>query len=185
MKRKHVQFSDAPRSYLIILILVWLLASGCSRQASKAPQVFPMGERVEVGPLVYIVQETEWRDQLGEGMQARTPEHRFLLVRLTVTNSGTREADVPPLSLLASDGRSYNELSRGDGIPEWLGYLRTLQPAATEHGRVAFDAPAGAYRLRVAALGDNDEESYALIDLPYQVTPSIQLPLTTPGAPSP
>ncbi len=144
-----------------------------------------MGDRVEVGPLVYIVQDAEWRDFLGEGPQTRTPVHRFLLVRLTVTNSGIREADVPPLSLVTSDGRSYAELNQGDGVPDWLGYLRTLRPAATEHGRVVFDAPAGAYRLRVAATGENDEETFALIDLPYQVKPALQLPLTHPGVPSP
>ncbi|MCS7315471.1 MAG: DUF4352 domain-containing protein [Bryobacterales bacterium] len=143
-----------------------------------------MGERVEVGPLVYIVQDAEWRDRLGEGAQARMPQHRFLQVRLTVTNSGIRDTHVPPLTLLASDGRSYGELDRGDGVPDWLGYLRTLRPAATEHGRVLFDAPAGAYRLRLPAPGENDEESFALVELPFQLTPTVQLPLTTPGLPS-
>lgn len=173
------------QSCSILPLLVLLLTCGCSRQASRTPRVFTMGDRVEVGPLVYIVQDAEWRDQLGEGARARTPEHRFLLVKLTVTNSGIRPADVPAFSLAASDGRTYEELSQGDGIPDWLGYLRRLPPATTEHGRVAFDAPAGAYRLRVAALGENDEEMFAWIELPYQVTPGVQLPLTSPGVPSP
>lgn len=185
MSQRNIRPADARRFPPAILLLAALLVCGCARQSSRTSRVFALGERVEVGPLVYIVQDTEWREQLGEAATARTPQHRFLLVRLSVTNSGIREADIPPLTLVASDGRTYNELSRGDGVPEWLGYLRTLRPAATEHGRVVFDAPTGAYRLRVAALGEDDEEAHALVDLPYQATPGLQIPLTTPGVPSP
>jgi len=129
-----------------------------------------MGERVSVGPLVYTVQDAEWHDQLGEGLGARTPRHRFLVIRLSVTNSGIREADVPPMSLISPAGQVYEELSQGDGVPEWLGYLRAVKAAATEHGRVLFDAPSGSYRLRVGAAGD-DEETFALIEIPYQAPP--------------
>ncbi|MGB9605844.1 MAG: DUF4352 domain-containing protein [Bryobacteraceae bacterium] len=171
---------------LLVALLCWgLLPAGCShRSAAPTARVFNLGERVEVGPLVYVAEDLAWHDRLGEGPNARLPQHRFLLVRLTITNSGIREADIPPFVLVASDGRLYPELDRGDGVPEWLGYLRTVQPAATEHGRVAFDVPGGAYRLRVAAVMDDDTEREAFIELPFHTAPSPQLPLAAPGVSS-
>ena len=170
---------------LFVLFGLIALTAGCSRRSgARAPQVFQMGERVEVGPLIYVVQDLEWRDQLSEGVQAQMPRHRFLLVRLSVTNSGIREMDIPPLAVIGSDGREYPELEKVEGVPEWLGYLRTIQPAATEHGRVAFDVPKGAYRLRVVAVLDDEQEREAFVELPYQGMPSPQLPLTGPGTPS-
>lgn len=185
MNQRRTRWAGAGRAGRALVLLALLLICGCAGQTPRTPRIFAMGERVEVGPLVYIVQDTEWQDRLGEGALARVPEHRFLLVRLSVTNSGIQETDIPPLALVASDGRTYGELSRGESVPGWLGYLRTLRPAATEHGRVVFDAPTGAYRLRVAALGKDDEETHALIDLPYQGTPGLQIPLVSPGFPSP
>jgi hypothetical protein len=185
MKCKDLFLARTWNPWLLVLCGIVALTAGCSRRSgARAPQVFLMGERVEVGPLIYVVQDLEWRDQLGEGIQAQMPRHRFLLVRLSVTNSGIRETDIPPLAVIGSDGRQYPELEKVEGVPEWLGYLRTIQPAATEHGRVAFDVPKGAYRLRVAAVLDDDQEREALVELPYQGMPSPQLPLTGPGTPS-
>ena len=181
-----MRWPAARAQYLAVCAVASLciaVASGCKRGGKPAAAlgVFQMGERVQVGPLIYTVLDTEWRDQLGEGVEARSPQHRFLLIRLSVTNSGIREADIPPMSLVAAGDRFYPEVSQGAGVPEWLGYLRSVKPAATEHGRVVFDVPTGSYRLRVAAVADEDEQPFALIEIPYQVPATPQVPVTPPA----
>jgi hypothetical protein len=132
-----------------------------------------MGERVEVGSLIYTVMDTEWHTQLGEGPDARLPQHRFMTVRLSVTNSGVSDSAVPAMSLVDAQGQAYPELTDGHGVAEWLGLLRTVKPAQTERGRVLFDVPTGAYRLRVANDADPEEQKAAHIDLPLQLTPAL------------
>jgi len=149
-----------------------------------------MGERVQVGPLIYNVLHAEWRTQLGEGPEARAPKNRFLLVQLTITNSGGAETSIPPITLEDERGGAYPEEPDGTGMTNWLGVLRKLTPAQTDQGRIVFDAPAGAYRLRVT--DDNPElgrEKAALIDIPLQLEPEPEpqiirdLPAATPPAP--
>ena len=67
----------------------------------SAPQVnvFRVGDRVQVGPLFFNVLDSKWRAQIGEGAVARVPEHRFLIVRLAVTNSGAQEITLPNLTV--------------------------------------------------------------------------------------
>jgi len=166
-----------------LLVVIASAPVGCSRKAGSggALGTFPMGERVRVGPLLYTVQDAEWHDQLGEGVQSRMPQHRFLTIRLSVTNSGIRPAEIPPMSLISADGQTYPELTGGAAVPEWLGYLRSVAPAATEHGRVLFDVPSGSYRLRVTAVTDADEEPFALVEIPFQVAPAPPLVPQTPA----
>ena len=148
-------FVSVTHACLAAALAASLLLSGCSagRSGADAP-IYRMGEPVTVGPLIYTILDTEWHNQLGEGPTARLPQYRFLLVRLSVTNSGASNAVIPAMSVVDSSGQSRLELADGQGAEEWLGYLRTLRPAETDRGRVVFDAPPNAYRLRVA----NDAE---------------------------
>jgi hypothetical protein len=132
-----------------------------------------MGEPVTVGPLIYTVMDTEWRSQLGEGPTARLPENRFLLVRLSVTNSGASNAMVPAMAAVDPGGQSHLELTDGQGVDEWLGYLRTLRPAETDRGRVVFDVPPNSYRLRVTNDAEPGAEKVALIEMPLQLGPVV------------
>jgi hypothetical protein len=96
-----------------------------------------------------------------------------MTVRLSVTNSGVSDSAVPAMSLVDAQGQAYPELTDGHGVAEWLGLLRTVKPAQTERGRVLFDVPTGAYRLRVANDADPEEQKAAHIDLPLQLTPAL------------
>ncbi len=153
--------------------VVLLLTAGCSSQSTSADsRVFGVGERAQAGPLIYRVLDTEWREQIGDGAAARVPRDRFLLVRLSVTNSGASDSGIPTLKLVDSRGNEHQELSEGQGVAEWFGYLRTVKPAQTEYGRVLFDAPAGTYRLIVASDADPEQQKTATIVIPLQIGPS-------------
>ena len=90
-----------------------------------------MGERVTVGPLTYNVIETVWRSQLGDAFKLRLPEQRFYLVTVSVTNGGGAEVSVPLLTLEAQNGKSYLESTDGEGVENWFGLLRNLEPEQT------------------------------------------------------
>jgi hypothetical protein len=135
-----------------------------------------MGERAPAGHIVYVVFETQWLTHLGEGADARVPENRFLLVRLTATNGAGEDVSVPDLTLQADNGTTYRELSNGDGVPQWIGYLRSVKPAEDVKGNALFDAPPAHYKLRVS---DENRDSSALIDIPLSFgseTPDVPLP---------
>jgi len=122
-----------------------------------------MGERVHAGKLIYNVFETQWLTQLGQGPAARVPQNRFFLVRVSVVNSGGAEVLVPTMQLVDEGGQTHPELSNGEEVPQWIGFLRHAQPAENLQGNVIFDVPPRRYKLRVM---DEKEEREALIDIP-------------------
>ncbi len=149
---------------------------GCISRSDEGIHTYPMGERLELGRLVYTVFETQWLSQLGEGPSARVPQHRFFLVRLSVTNSSGRQVIAPGIRLEDDAGNQYPELNDGDRVPMWTGFLRPLKPRQTLQGNVVFDAPPQHYRLRVT---DETEERAAFVDIPLTFgadTPPLPLP---------
>jgi hypothetical protein len=146
------------------LALAALVFGGCSSTPSKPPMsTYLLGEKVQLGRLSYTAFETQWLTHLGEGPAPRVPENRFFLVRMAVTNSGSQDVSVPPLVIQNDKGKTYDELSNGEGVPQWIGYLRTVKPANTLQGNVVFDAPAGHYKLKLA---DESNSVFGLVDIP-------------------
>ena len=106
--------------------LACLLTSGCS--TSREPiRLYAMGERAEAGFLVYNVLEAVWRDSLGEGADLRVPQHRFLLLRLSITNGGPQEASIPLTTLVSPEGKEFAESTNGEGVENWLGIVRHIK----------------------------------------------------------
>lgn len=138
-----------------------------------------MGDRVELGHLVYTVFETRWASQLGDGPTARVPQpqHRFFLIRMNVGNTASARAIVPDMSIEDDQGNSYPEVRDGDGVPEWLGFLRPVTTLDAAAGNVLFDVPPAHYRLRVT---DEDSQRAALVDIPLTFR-SDAPELPTPG----
>jgi len=128
-----------------------------------------MGDPVKTGPLVYTVLDTEWFDQIGDPAAPRLPRNHFLTVLISVTNTGSMTAGVPPLTIVNSQRVTYAEIGDANGVPEWLGYLRTVRPAETLHGRILFDAPTGDYSLRVLDDAEPENQSSALIRMPLEL----------------
>jgi len=130
-----------------------------------------MGEHAQAGILIYTVLDTEWLDQLGEAPDVKLPQHRFLAVRMSITNSGAAASGVPQAVLIGANGTRYEELGKASGLSAWLGYIRSVNPADTLHGRIVFDAPPADYQLKLnSGAGDADGETAVLVALPLQFT---------------
>jgi hypothetical protein len=149
--------------------------AGCSSEGNVPPRVAQMGERVQTGDLVYTVLEAQWYTRFGDGLTARTPEHRFLAVRLSATNSSASAKALPALELVSASGGAYPELGDGTGLSGWFGTIRRLQPAETKEGRLLFDVPPASYRLRISDdTFDPAPHQVAMVEIPltYDATPS-------------
>lgn len=143
-----------------------LILTGCS-QPSFPVRTYTMGEKVTLGHIVYTVFETQWLTEAGAAPAIRLPQNRFFLVRMSAANSGGSDLIVPNLAVQDDHGNSYPELQNGDGIPQYIGYLRSVSPAEAVAGNLVFDCPPGHYKLRVT---DEDGERAALIDIPLNFT---------------
>lgn len=152
-----------------------VMLAGCS-EPSFPVRTYPMGEKVTLGHIIYTVFETQWLTQAGNAPDIRMPQNRFFLVRISANNSGGNDVIVPDLSVVDDRGNSYPELTNGDGIPQWIGVLRSVHPAEATSGNLVFDCPPGHYKLRII---DEDNEKAALIDIPLNFTnetPDVVIP---------
>jgi hypothetical protein len=161
-----------------------LILAGCSREPNATRLDLQMGDRVSLGPLSYNVIETGWKSQLGNEFKMRIPEQRYLLITISVTNGGGRDISVPLLSVESPDGKTYTESENGEGVDEWIGLLRTLNPAQTQQGRLLFDVPLGSYRLKLTDGGEPGTEKTAWVTIPLRMDPdSLSTPLPEPTPP--
>lgn len=140
-----------------------------SRKVTPGILTYRMGERVTVGNVIYNVLHAEWKPTLGEGANSRTPEHRFLVLRLSMTNSGPKEIGIPLLSIFDPQGKQYRELDDAENVPGWLGLYRILRQVETQQGTIVFDAPPGAYKLQVTDGGEPGSEVIAYVDIPLNL----------------
>ncbi|HTX36412.1 MAG TPA: DUF4352 domain-containing protein [Bryobacteraceae bacterium] len=154
-----------------------LLLGGCKSQPTGFPvRTYPMGEKVLLGSLTYSVFETEYLTQIGDGPAPRIPQNRFFLVKISVSNGGSQTANVAAFQVEDDNGKVYPELENGDGVPDWIGYLRSVKPAESAQGNAVFDAPPRHYTIRVK---DETGEKAALIDIPLTFnaeTPDVPIP---------
>jgi hypothetical protein len=164
---------------LLATLIVGLAA--CSSEPAQRPLIkYNMGEKVPVGHLTYTVFESQWATHFGEGVDARVPQNRFFLVRLSAVNGGIADAPIPNFTIEDDAGHTYSELSDGEGVPTWIGYLRSAKPADYVQGNVVFDAPPAHYKLKVS----DSQQNAALIDIP--LTFGAETPEITPvGPPDP
>jgi hypothetical protein len=149
------------------------LLAGCgSGNTGRGPNflgTFPMGEKVRATPLIYSVLEAEWKPELTEG--GRAPKHRYLFIRVSISNSGGATATVPAFQLESMDGKTtYQEVMEGmDEVSNWLGMIRSLEASQTQQGYIVFDAPMAAYKLLMYDGQDIDREKYAIVEIPVSL----------------
>lgn len=139
--------------------------TGCSDTPAKTEEVrtVPAGEKAAIGHFTYNVVDSQILTQLGDAASPRVPTSRFLLVQIAVTNSSNVENPIPGVELVGDSGTTYNELTDGTGVTNWLGIVRKVGPGQTERGVIAFDAPAAHYKLRFS---DEAASAEILADLP-------------------
>jgi hypothetical protein len=156
-----------------------LILSSCGDSKDTAVKVYDMGSRVEAGHLIYTVLETQWLPQLGSGDSARVPKNRFFLIRISAVNSGSEQLDVPNVTLIDDHNQTVEELTEGEGVPQWLGAVRRVKPADSISGNVVFDAEPKHYRLKVT---DENGEKPAMVDIPlnFNADTPVQLPTSAP-----
>jgi hypothetical protein len=160
------------RSCSLMLVAALVLGgTGCSSDSGpSAPErEVSMGTQITVGDLIYTVIDQRWAESLPSSTGLRLPKERFLILGISVTNGGSATGGIPLLTLVGSDGKEYQEETKGDGLSGWLGYIRILETAQTEHGRILFDVPPGAYKLRVSSGGEPEEEVSALVTIPFRL----------------
>ncbi len=153
------------KSTAVVLCLSLL---GSCTTPTPPPSVYKMGEKVQVGPLIYTVLSADWRTDLGDGAEKTAAKDRFLIVHLTITNSGGAQIGAPLTRLLDAKGKEHGELQEVKNLPQWLGLLRMLTPAETNTGTIVFDVPLGIYKLRVSG-GEIENERTAEIELPLEL----------------
>lgn len=170
------------RKLALLAALSALAVSGCGqRKARESTIQFRMGEPLLVRPFTYTVLETRWKPQLGELFSLQIPQHQFLLIRLSITNSGGSPAAVPLLTLEGPGGAVYQEHQKGEGVPNWLGLLRNIAPAQTEEGWIVFDVPPNNYTLRCYGEVKDDVEQVGAFRIPLNMenvdeSPVVDLP---------
>jgi hypothetical protein len=157
-----------------------LMFSGCTRPQPTRTD-YSMGERIPISQMTYSVVESAWRTQLGEGFRARSPEQRFLLIKISVTNGTGKEVSIPLLTLEGTNGQTFRELANGDGVENWFGVLRTISAGETQQGNLVFDVPLTSYKLRVPDVSDAGLEKYVTVQIPLRL--DADLPIQSPIAP--
>ncbi len=170
---------DCARREFLGALPALLLLSGCTQQNSLQLS-YKMGEKASVGTLTYNVVDAAWANQLGEGFKIRTPQQRFLIVTISVTNGGGKEVALPLLALEDDHGQAISELENAEGVPNGLGILRVVAPAQTLQGSLLFDVPLGSYKLRLTDGGEPGSEKTATVEIPLRMQDNIQAPVTTP-----
>jgi len=161
------------RPLLLLAAVVLLALAACSHDSASATRAYALGQKAETGHLVYTAYEGEWLPQIGEGTSARVPQHRFFEIRISATNTGAADSIVPNAILEDDSGRTYEELSDGNGVPAWLGFVRRAKAGETLQGTILFDLPPQHCRLRVS---DESGERGALIDIPLSFGPPADVP---------
>ncbi len=147
-----------------------VLLAGCGAGGSaNQTAVYQMGERVQVGPLIYTILEADWLNELPGEASPRIPQNKFLTIRATVTNSGNREVNMPLLNLVDAGNRQILEVEDGKGVEEWFGLYRAIKPADTLPGRFVFDVKPGNYKLLLTDGGDLEKEATALVSIPLRL----------------
>lgn len=170
-------------SHIAAAVLAAGLLSCSNGEKIEPAHTYQLGERVPVGHLIYTVFEKQWENQLGQGIDARIPENKFYLLRLSVVNSGGSEVIIPNTQLADDSGGEYPEAGDGEGVQNWIGNTRQLRPAETFQGYLLFDVQPKHYKLRVFG---EEEKQAAFVDIPLSFdsdVPDVTTPLDPESIP--
>ena len=102
------------RSRLLWPVLAALFLSSCGEEEKSFPvRTYNLGDRIELGHIVYVVFETQWLTHIGDPATGRVPQNRFFLIRFSATNGGSNDSTVGNPTITDDKGQTYEELSNG------------------------------------------------------------------------
>jgi hypothetical protein len=84
---------------------------------------------------------------------------------VSTVNTASTLVSIPSFTMIDDDGNAYQELENGEGVKEWLGVARRVQPADSLKGTIVFDVPQKHFKLRVA----DEADRFALVDIPFSL----------------
>lgn len=168
------------RALSVLFLTVLSLMTVSCRDNLRPAEVgtFNMGERAQIGPLIYTVIDTRWAISLGAEPTPRIPTNRFFIINISIVNSGAEPSTVPTFTLIDDAGQAYQELDNGEGVQDWLGFVRRVRPAESAQGTIVFDVPQKRFKLRVA----DEQERFGFISIPLSLG-DVPVDLTAPKGP--
>src|ERR1035441_6913920 len=94
----------------LLPLVIGLSLAGCSTPEVKL-RTANLGDRIELGHIIYSVYDTQWLTQIGQGVDAKIPQNRYFVIRLSAANSSNAPVMIPATTIQDDDGKTYNELS--------------------------------------------------------------------------
>jgi hypothetical protein len=123
-----------------------------------------MGEEFSVGYWSYRCYGVEWQSMIVSSFGTpEVPDAQFLIVDLSIRNDDRTSSTLPPIKLVDSQGREYDESSKGTFLRGAFDTLKQVNPGVSSRGYVVFDVPRGDYALKVS--GGFESGEHRLIDL--------------------
>jgi hypothetical protein len=182
MTQVQLQFKTR-RGFLAATPAALIAFSACSREGSetdakikRASKTFKMGERASIGLLTYNILESTYFTQLGNSGKSRLPEKRYLVIRMSITNGGAKEAEIPLFRLIDDNNAEFSEIQEAEFLPGWFGLIRKVGPTLTEEGRILFDVSPKTYKLEVTDGGETGKEQLAFIEIPIEFDTAEPIP---------
>jgi hypothetical protein len=105
-----------------------------------APKIFKPGIVVPAGTIGYRVESAEFLDKLENGATPAANK-KFLLVKLTLRNTGTTESALAGFKILDSQKREYLLYGKADKVNGSLNSLKQLGKDEGKNGVLVFEAP--------------------------------------------
>jgi Domain of unknown function (DUF4352) len=122
-----------------------------------------VNEKVQIGYWSYTILNWQWADAIGAYPFLERPDAKFLILDMAIENDDRSASTLPPIKLVDSLGREFEESSKSAPFDTYFGPLKSLNPGVTSRGRVAFDVPVGKYAVVVP--GGFESSETAIIDL--------------------
>jgi len=189
MTQVKLQFHSR-RTFLFATASISL--ASCARDGAEteagiklASKTFKMGERAPVGLLTYNILEASYSTQLGDSVNSKIPERRFLVIRMSITNGGAKEAEIPLLKLLDDKNTEFSEVQDASFLSGWLGLIRKVGPTQTEEGRILFDVSPKTYRLEITDGAEAGKEQLAFVEIPIDFDTTEPVPTSGQASPKP
>jgi Domain of unknown function (DUF4352) len=138
--------------------------------ADATPALHKIGDTVHVGYWSYQVNGFHWTPVVGDGMMAERADARFIIVDLIIRNDDRTASTMPKIVLVDSEGREFDQSSKGMFLDGAFGVLKQVNPGVESSGHLVFDVPPGQYTIKLS--GGIESSERALVALEQDTVPA-------------